>query len=323
MATEPATRQVADKVLLMAPSIGSWKGRYQLPKELVTVELAGNTVDTKKITTPCTKLMSDTCPVDGTGAAWKKRFDRLESRLSAVLDRYSVPFPIIGVRLVPERVGIAFLSAIDDIRRDQTATVAAFIRDFEDVIRQIRESADPAIWKHIVKKVPKDQIEMRAKFYLDVIPIQLAHAAGEPSAVSLQDLEANQELVRTSVARAVGDAVRALVEDPLDQLVGKLSSLRELIDRDGRVTTRSFGPVREALAKVRDFMLVPNETLMQTITELEGRMNITVAKDLDSITAARNGFTALLDSVIAEASDETQRQEFVERYGRQLRYLNI
>ena len=325
--TQGPRRALADRVLLLAPSIGSWKGRYQLPKTLVKIELQGTEVDKKKVTTPCTKLMADEYPTDAEGTAWKKRFDRLDSRLGAVMERYSVPFPINGVRMVPEAVGDQFLQEVDDVKQDQTATVNEFVAAFNDVMGQIRRNTDPLVWDHVYKKMPHDREQMRQKFYLDVIPIQLAGGMSQGEngirAVSLADMQRHQALVSESVERAVMEAVTNLVQDPLDQLAEKLASLKELIERDGRVTERSYKPVREAFAKVRDFMLVPNEDLLAAMKQLEDRMRITQPTSLDRVTAARNGFTALLDGVLNEATDTVRQNAMIEEFGKELRGINL
>lgn len=323
--TQGQRRAIADRVLLLAPSIGSWKGHYQLPKSLVKIELQGVEVNKKKVTVPCTKLIADDYPLDADGTAWKKRFDRLNSRLGGVLDRYSVPFPITGVRMVPEAVGDTFLTEVDDIKRDQLATVDEFIEAFDNVMAEIRRNTDPLVWDHVQRKVPHDRQQMRAKFYLDVIPIQLAGGMGdnELRAVSLADMERHQVLVGESVQRAVSEAVATLVEEPLNQLADKLAALKELIERDGRVTERSYKPVREALAKVRDFMLVPNGELLAAMQQLEDRMRITTPNSLDRVTAAHNGFTALLNSVYSEATDSVRQSAMIEEFGKELRTINV
>ena len=95
-----------ERVLLLCPTMGWWKGMYQLPKAGTEVTLAdGEAVDKDDITTPRAKLMTDTYPLDRLGNPWKKRFQKLESRMTALKEKYSVPFPIQGVRIVPKTRG--------------------------------------------------------------------------------------------------------------------------------------------------------------------------------------------------------------------------
>lgn len=90
------------RVLLVCPSISWWHGMYQLPKTKTEVTSDGKTVNKKSVTTPQAKLMTDEYPKDSEGVAWKKRFTKINSRLSALKERYSLPFPITGVRIVPK-----------------------------------------------------------------------------------------------------------------------------------------------------------------------------------------------------------------------------
>ena len=82
------------RVILMAPGFGWWKGNYQLPKAQTTVEVDGTKIDAKDVTTPRSKLMSDDYPVAPDGTPWKKRFSKLNSRQKGLVEQFSVPFPI-------------------------------------------------------------------------------------------------------------------------------------------------------------------------------------------------------------------------------------
>ncbi len=101
------TRQDAleQNVLLLAPSIGWWKGIYQLPKTKTNVKVDDKVVSNTDVTTPRAKLIGDEYPHDSEGRLWKKRFQKLDSRLESVKDQFSVKFPIAGVRVVPKRKG--------------------------------------------------------------------------------------------------------------------------------------------------------------------------------------------------------------------------
>jgi hypothetical protein len=90
------------RVLLVCPSISYWHGMYQLPRSKTVVATDGQTIDSESVTTPQAKLMTDTYPVDRAGYPWKKRFNKINSRLSAIKEKYSLPFPITGVRIVPK-----------------------------------------------------------------------------------------------------------------------------------------------------------------------------------------------------------------------------
>lgn len=99
-------------VLLVCPSIGWWRGMYQLPATKTDITVAGAIVAKNDATLPRAKLMTKAWPKDSRGNSWTKRFTKIESRLSAIKERYSLPFPIQGVRIIPKAKGFDFLQEI-------------------------------------------------------------------------------------------------------------------------------------------------------------------------------------------------------------------
>jgi len=292
-------------VILLAPSIGWWKGQYQLPRHTTDVTVGDRTVAKRDVTTPRAKLIGDTYPLDRQGRPWKKRFQRLDSRLERIKDTFSVKFPIAGVRVVPKSRGVELMHALfgdtigtllarinryrdngqnfradelqirvdaarrtwgenaspstpvfDPDRKEQSIAYELaemaheFCHDYEDILRQISSQSD--VWDQVKSKVPRDPKVMRAKFYLDVVPIELA-GGGATHELTRADLSDHQEIVRETCTRQVEMAVEEMIRGPREQLAEALASLQELIARNGRVTERSFAPVRRAIEKIRMF----------------------------------------------------------------------
>lgn len=104
------TRQEAleKRVLLLAPTIGWWQGRYQLPRNQATVVVDDHEVEQASVTVPCVKLLNKQYPTDRDGMSWLKRFQTIASLEKDVIGRYSVTFPIRGVRIIPKKAGAAF-----------------------------------------------------------------------------------------------------------------------------------------------------------------------------------------------------------------------
>lgn len=312
-----------DNVLLLAPSFGWFKGQYQLPKTTTTVELDGKEVDKTSVTTPRSKLMTDKYPVDDDGVAWKKRFQRLASRQSRLIEKYSVPFPIRGVRIVPKRVGEDFFRELEDIKLDLQDAADAFVRDLSKVIEQIREHTDKDVFKAIEARIPRDRNVMRAKFYIDVVPVEMAGGQSDPSVVTEQALAQHYNIVREACQRKVEEAVESMIEQPREQLAEALEGLKDVINRSGRVSTKSFRPVYEAISKIRAFSFVANQQLMDEIGKLENRLNNTVPSTLDRTTAANNGFTAAVDALMREVEDAEQQAADMEEFGREYRGIQL
>lgn len=371
-------RALEEHVILFSPTLGWWEGRYQLPKKRTTVELGGREV-TRGITTPRTIMLDDTCPVDSQGVPWRKRLQGINSRKTALVEKYSIPFPIRGVRMVPKRVAGEFFRELfgltlgdlqsrcrqlvaegrenSDECRDLDARIAAvyrsdpdaerytpvydpdreeqsvaydfyqatleFVGGLDSVLQQVQANLDEDVWQAVEHKVPKRPAAMRAKFHLDGVPVEIA-GGNRGSEVSLGALEQYRGLVQDSIRRKVSEAVEALISNPLDQLAEALGNLNDLIARDGRVTERSFGPVRDALQKIQMFAFaIRDEDILRQLNELEQGLNNTSARNLDSVTAARNGFSRLLNDTLSVIEDAERRASGIEEFGREFRALDL
>lgn len=324
-------RALEEQVLLIAPSFGWWRAYYQLPAQKTETTLDGKPVDKRTVTTPRIRLLTDTCPHDSLGVAWKKRFQTLDSRKSAIVERWSVPFPIQGIRIVPKKVARDFLREIEDLRADLQTTVDEFIRDYDDVLVQIRTNVGEELFNIARARTsfPATRERMRAKFYIDVVPVEIARPGDEgevsPRMVGMDQLEEHYELVREATRRKVEEAVESMVAAPRKQLADALAALKDVISRNGKVSTKSFNPVYDAIRKIRAFEFACNEDLLAEIQTLESRMNITVPRTLDSVTAATNGFTAALDGLLVEVDNEEKAAQDQEEFGaaRQFRAIEV
>lgn len=365
------------RVLLLCPTIGWWKGMYQLPRTTTETVSDGRTVDKDDVTTPRAKLMTDVYPVDRDGMAWKRRFQKLESRLSALKERYSVPFPIQGVRIVPKsrgqelmdemygltigrlrrRINQAYSEGHDgaagvlerqlrealtiegdnalantpvfdhskpgdgqSIAYDLHRASMEFCNDWSRIREQIRDKND--VFSLVESKVPTSAGLMRSKFHLDVVPIELGGGSSQHR-VDEDDLAAHSDVVREACRRRVDEAIETMIAGPRQQLADTLANLRDLVSRDGRVTQKSFKPIRDAIAKIRLFDFAANPQLLQQMGELEHRLNITAPDSLDATTAANNGFTAAIDGFMREVQDSETLSRDMEEFGREHRAIDL
>ncbi len=330
------------RVLLLAPSFSFWRGYYQISTDRVSVAVDQQEVRSSDLTTPRSILMKDTCPRDSTGTAWKKRFAAIEAAGKRLIEGYSVPFPIHGVRIIPKSHGREFfdrlLGPVDNLNRpvalpgrelgNQSVAyqlrVAAdeFCDNLDDIYRQIQADINPSVWNAIRNKLPTDRGEMRKKFNVDAVPIELA-GGGTANDVTREDMAAHQQVVQAACRRKVEEAVEEMIRGPRAELADALAKLRDLVARDGNVTDRSFNAVRGAIEKMRRFNFVANDELLQQITALSGRIERTNARDLDSVTAANNGFTDALTAVYNEVVNDLAIADDIRRFGREGRGIEL
>jgi hypothetical protein len=198
-----------------------------------------------------------------------------------------------------------------------------FVHHLDSVFAQVRDNIQPrAAWDAVKERIPRTPVAMRAKFYTHILPVELAGGTDDHR-VTMADLEAYDSVMRDAVNRTVELAVETVIARPRQELAEKLAALRELIDRDGKVTAKSFRPIQEAFTKLRLFQFAANPRLLEQIQGLENRMRITEPASLDSNTAASNGFTAALDSVIGECEDAVQQAEDMENFGKEYRAIDL
>lgn len=372
------TRQEAleSRVLLLCPTIGWWKGMYGLPTGTTSVESEGKTVDKTSITAPRAKLVTDQYPVDREGMAWKKRFQKIESRLAALKEEYSVAFPIQGVRIVPKARGqqlmdklygltlgrlrtrarglrengqnntaeqveariaeVLELEGIDapnntpvydeekgdsqSIAYDLHVAAKEFCDNWSDIRAQIERHND--VFQLVRSRIPATAGAMRTKFHLDVVPVELAGNI-QADTLTQDDLAEHNSVVQEACRRRVEEAIEEMIASPRAQLASALANLRDLINRDGRVTQKSFGPVRAAIAKIRMFDFVANSDLLAQMNQLEHRLNITQPNSLDRVTAASNGFNAAIESFMTGVEDAQQQQRDLGEFGREFRSIDL
>lgn len=318
-----------ERVLLVAPTMGYWKGHYKLRGAKITI--GGEEIDKKKTTTPQTKLMESSEYTK----AWEKKFLELDNERNTIVGSFSRTFPITGVRIIPRTAAAAFFDALigktDDEGRpvyDSTKSgkqslafrlqeeANSFVENYDRVITEIRRNQPAEIWNYVNKHIPPKG-EMRDKFYLDVMPIELQGSGAEQ--VTRGDLEQYDHLVRQSTMRMVDDAVAEMIAGPRNELAKALEDLHDLISRDGRVRDSSFNGVRNAISQIRLFSFVANDELLAKIRELDQRIGNIDATAIDSVTAANNGLLTALTAMKQEVTDEVKRAEDVEKFGKELR----
>lgn len=358
-------------VLLFAPTMGYWKGIYQIPQSKTDVKVDGKTVNSESVTTPRAKLITDTYPCDRQGVPWKKRLQKLESGKNQIIDSMSLPFPIHGIRIIAKSKGNEFFTKLFgetigslkrrikyhrdrgedlpadrlqarldqeqqgkelpndtplfDPSRGENQSVAFQLRQlavefndqWEDIKAQIKKNN--VTYDLVSSKLP---VSPYSKFYLDCVPIEIA-GGRNPEHVNEMDLAEHADIVRTAVQRHTEQAIETLIQGPRAELAEALGALKDLINRDGRVTQKSFNPVRNAIAKIRMFDFVANKQLLEEMSNLDRLLGNTVPTSLDSVSAANNGFTAALDRYMNEVEDADQAARDLEEFGREHRAIDI
>jgi len=201
-----------------------------------------------------------------------------------------------------------------------------FCLNLDDIFEQIKANITPrASWDAVKDRVPATPEKMRAKFYMHILPVELCGSTDETK-VTMADLDEYSSVMEAAINRASEEAIRVVLERPLEEFTQKLAGLKDVISRDGRVTAKSFKPVQEAYAKLAMFSGVAkiDQNLMEEIQQfVNGRLGNTDPRSLDSITAAQSGFTAAMDSIVSECENAERQAREVEEFGKQHRAIDL
>lgn len=242
-------------------------------------------------------------------------FSNVETRIREAeqLDGRNAPdnTPVFNPQLAEDKQSVAY--NLHCVRRE-------FATDWPRIRAEIASKS--SVFKYVEEKVPGPEVDMRDKFYLDVVPIELTGSI-QHNELTVDDLKEHSAIIREACHRRVEDAIEEMVAEPRQQLEKALANLQELISRDGKITKRSFNPVREAIAKIRLFDFVANDRLLEQITMIEQRIGNVDPRNLNNKTAARNGFSAALNAVMNEVQDEMAAAEDREHFGRNFRGLDL
>jgi hypothetical protein len=323
-----AAQALQSHVLLLAPTMGYWKGQYQIRDADVMV--GTEKVERTKATRPQTKLLESSPWTK----SWQKQFMDLDNERHTIVHAMSSSFPLRGVRQIPRAVaGKVFNQLIghtddkgnpvyDSSQEIQSLAyrlhTAAddFVDQYDRLLQEIKDNQPESIWRHAQHQIPK-RSEMRSKFYLDVLPVELAGSSG--GSITRGDLERYSNQIQQSTMRMVNEAVEEMIAGPRDELAKAIESLHGLISRDGHVSDRSFNGVRAAISKIQLFSFVATDDLLGKIHELEVRVGNTDAASLNHATATNNGLLTALAAVQEEVTSELHRAADVRRFGQNLR----
>lgn len=309
---EPTTIRLNQLVLFVAPSLGYWRGNYCIKG--TNLAFAGVPLNAEQFTIPRTKLLEGIPELRD----WKARFQGFESRRQSLVNKFTTAFPIHGIRVLPRDSADDFFTEAEDIRNELEQAANEFVDSYDHVMGLIERGNKPEVWAYVKRLIPP-QGAMRSKFYFDVVPIEMNFSRGEDSGSANRF----EQQMHEAVDRKVDEAIESMIREPREQLAKALTDLHELIGRNGRLTSRSFNGIKDAIDKIRLFKFVATDTLMRQIDELENRLDTTVPARIADNQMSANGLMTVLAKVRDEVADETQLADDIERLGRPLRRFSF
>lgn len=335
-------QELVERVVLVSPTMGWWKGQYQIAtsKNELKVSVDGRDIDRTHLTTPQTKLLECCDELK----EWRKLFQKIDSSRAALVERYSVPFPIHGVRVIPRSALREFMDKLlgpsdegnnplphldehgvpkDD--KDQSIAYRLkrhadrFAENFDHVKSLMREHTDRLVWNRVATRIPTKQ-SIRSKFYIDVTPVYLH---GNELETGVEEIQEYSDRIYASVERQVESAIESMVAEPRKKLAESLQNFHELVSRSGKVTQKSFKPIRAAFDKLQLFNFMADSDLMQNIQHFMGRLDNLDPKDINETTAANNGLLDAIEVLEQEVLDAEARSKDIQTFGRGVRQMRL
>lgn len=221
-----------------------------------------------------------------------------------------------SMHLIPDSRILACITELKDHNEQLRAIVQRLGEDMDRFRFAVEQQLnDPVAWSHAKKLLPTAD-DLLKKTGVEWVPIPIGTQNR-----GVQEANRGQigELIRERMNAFMEGIVESIVAEPRQEVFRALKDLDDLITRDGRVTERSFVPVKRALEKLRSFD-VADEELERRVSQLEDRMAVITPSQQTRLVAENNGLTTAIRNVMERARDENAIQE---QYGRSLRGLDF
>jgi hypothetical protein len=284
-----------------------------------TVEVDGVIVDNSDVATkPSWKLMPSKMESD---------LDTVENEVANLLARYAVKFrsrsrnsdlgedsfQLKGLSLVPVAIVDSMLQELDGLASKLKKVVEDWTAEEGRLHDAIRDKVGDTVYALASKHIPT-RTQLRQATGIDAVSIPIGAAI--TNVVSVNE----REFLKAARERT-GDMLAQITENlfaqPREELAEAVRNLKELIERDGRVTSRSIAPVRRAFEKLSLFDFVSDDTLREQIAALGKKLDSVTPTEQTKDVATSNGLLDALKSVhtaaISDASIEAQVQKYQRR----------
>ena len=215
---------------------------------------------------------------------------------AAAEDRYQIR----GVFLIPATAVEALLESLANLDIRLKLAVGAWAGDPERLNRAIATKLGPEAYALVQDKIPSGD-DLIAATGLEVVALPMSSDIERVRSANSNSLLSVARARTTEMLTQVAESVAA---QPRQELAEALAQLHELISRDGRVTSKSFAPIRRAIQKLHTFQFVMDAGLKSQLDELSARLDAIVPGEQNSRTAAGNGLLDVLQQIRTTATCE-------------------
>lgn len=284
-----------------------------------TVEVDGVVVNNSDVATkPSWKLMP---------AKMESDLDTVENEVGNLLSRYAVKFrsrsrnsdigeesfQLKGLSLVPVGIVDNMLMELEALAHKLKKVVEDWTSEEGRLHDAIRDKVGSTVYNLARKHIPT-RSQLRQATGIDAVSIPIGSAITDVASTNEREFLRN---ARERTGEMLTQITENLFAQPREELAEAVRNLKELIERDGRVTSKSIAPVRRAFEKLKLFDFVSDDTLRAEISTLEKKLDGVTPIEQTKDTATSNGLLDALKSVhtaaISDASITTQVQKYQRR----------
>jgi len=292
------------------------------------VSVGEHNLDAKQATAPAWKLMP---------AEMSSELDRIDATVGRLLDQYTerfrtMPpgadedsdathgFMIRGLYLVPQKHVETLLTQLHLQHDAMRACVRHWLQDTNAFRDKVRQKMGDDMYELVKEQIP-DMSTMLHSARIDTVSIPFGMAMSQIKKVGEKSFLAD---ARARTHEMVEQVTQQLIAGPRAEFADAVNSLKDLIERDGKVSTKSVTPIRRAMEKLETFDFVKDAELDRKIKELSQTLDSIVPSEQNKVTATDNGLLDLLRNTANEAVNAARIQtQFEAAAGRGRRAVSL
>ena len=325
---------LAEKVLLICPTLSYWQGRVIHPDAKVhvpgaasaeTQEVSDTVLDDEVTTRPQVNLLTNQWPTAGApdGRPWKKMFTSLRTMQTTIVNKYSTCFPgMIGVRIVPKVAGVALFTELNDLKKDLDRVATRFCDSLPAVLTEIQGKLPENVWNSIRHKIPSTREAMRAKFNSAALPIEISTGASS-TVLSMAELQAFRGEIKSEIDSRVGAAIEEMIAAPRRELASAIDELVTRLGQEGRISERTFNATRTAFDKLRHFSFAASPQLLERMRQVEDTIRRADPQTLTHSASSRTRLVETIHGIAQELKDQSAIAESVTAFKSHTRRVAI
>jgi hypothetical protein len=283
------------------------------------LEFDGQEVQAENVSAPTTKFFIKNSPVDEDNVPWKKQFDAIYSRASNIVSKYTIPFTVRSLRWLPVAHEIHF---IDDIQTCQTMLsdlVERFNDQYLSAKQQVQTRVGDALWDFMAPKLPMLG-KLAPRFSINILPM---HIAPPETNLTIEDLRSRHDVITNAIRGAVENSLEDIIREPRKELVKTITAVNNIINTGGRLNTRSFNAVKQAIEKLRAFNFMVDGDVESVLRTVEENINEHTPKEIMDDAGIKSAFSSMLTNTVDTLSDEMRINEDIASFGRSMRVLDL